>query len=80
VALTAGGATGPNDYINWLKHGRVAKDGPRIENATIPAEESVAIIWRAITKYNASYNELSGRMVEFSNWARGWLQQQQKST
>jgi hypothetical protein len=27
----AGGATGANDYINWLKYGRVARDGARVE-------------------------------------------------
>ena len=75
----AGGATGPNDYINWLKHGRVTKNGPRVENATIPAEESVAVIWRAITKYNATYNDLSPQMAEFSNWAKEWLQQQRSN-
>jgi hypothetical protein len=44
----AGGATGPNDYINWLKHASIVRGGPRIDNATIPAEESVAVVWRAI--------------------------------
>jgi hypothetical protein len=62
----AGGATGPNDYTNWLKHGGV-------ENATIPAEESVALIWRAITKFNVTYNDLSPQMLSFQNWARQWL-------
>src|SRR4051812_891867 len=38
----AGGATGPNDYINWLKHGSIVNGGPRIENALIPAMEGVA--------------------------------------
>jgi hypothetical protein len=68
-----GGATGPNDYINWLKHGRVKKDGPRIEKATIPAEESVAVIWRAITKFNATCNDLSPQMLSFSEWGKSWL-------
>ncbi len=68
----AGGATGPNDYINWLKHGRLKKDGPRIENATIPAEESVAVIWRAITKYNVIHNDMSPQMLSFQKWVREW--------
>jgi hypothetical protein len=63
----AGGATGPNDYTVWLKHGGV-------ENATIPAEESVALIWRAITKYKVTYNDLSPQMLSFKDWATGWLQ------
>jgi hypothetical protein len=75
----AGGATGPNDYINWLKHGRMEKDGPRIENATIPAEESVAVVWRAITKYNAIYKDPSPQMLSFHKWAREWLQKDKSS-
>ena len=62
----AGGATGPNDYANWLKHGGV-------ENATIPAEEGVALIWRAITKYNVTYNDPSPQMLTFADWAKEWL-------
>jgi len=68
----AGGATGPNDYTNWLKHGGV-------ENATIPAEESVALIWRAITKYKVIYNDLSPQMLRFEDWAREWLRKDRNS-
>ena len=69
-----GGATGPNDYINWLKHGRCKKDGPRIEAVAIPAEESIAVIWRAITKYNVTYDDFSPQMLSFAKWAKDWLQ------
>jgi hypothetical protein len=69
-----GGAIGPNDYINWLKHGTLVKNGPRFEHATIPAEESVVIVWRAMTKYNAVYDDLSPQMLSFTNWLREWLQ------
>jgi hypothetical protein len=71
----AGGAIGPNDYINWLKHGSLVRGGPRIENATIPAEESIKTIWRAITKYRATYDDLSPQMMMFRDWARKWLQE-----
>jgi hypothetical protein len=67
-----GGATGPNDYSVWLKHGGA-------EKATIPAEESVAMIWRAITKYNVTYNDLSPQMGSFQNWARDWLLRDRKA-
>jgi hypothetical protein len=69
----AGGAIGPNDYINWLKHGSFG-GGPRVENATIPAEESLKTVWRAITKYRASYDDLSPQMLSFRGWATEWLQ------
>jgi hypothetical protein len=72
-----GGATGPNDYINWLKHGRIRKDGPRIENVTIPAEEGVCVVWRAITKYNAIYKDPSPQMLGFHKWAKERLQEDQ---
>jgi hypothetical protein len=74
-----GGATGPNDYKNWLKHGTLTIGGPRIENATIPAEESVAMVWRAITKYNAAYDDMSPQMQSFRNWMGDWLQKELKS-
>lgn len=70
-----GGATGPNDYKNWLKHGSFS-GGPRIEAATIPAEESVAMVYRAITKYNAVYDDLSPQMLSFINWMGEWLQKE----
>jgi hypothetical protein len=69
-----GGATGPNDYINWLKHGSIVRGGPRIDKATIPAEESVAVIWRAITKYHATYEDQSPQMLSFHGWAKAWAQ------
>jgi hypothetical protein len=54
----AGGATGPNDIINWLTHGGV-------ETAKIPAEESVVIVWRAIRKFHASYGYVTPQMKSF---------------
>jgi hypothetical protein len=69
-----GGAIGSNDYINWLKHGTLVKKGPRFETATIPAEESVVTVWRAVTKYNAVYDDLSPQMLSFMRWMREWLQ------
>ena len=69
----AGGAVKPNDYINWLKHGSLVRGGPRIESVTIPAEESIKTVWRAITKYKAVYDDLSPQMLHFRNWAKEWL-------
>jgi hypothetical protein len=71
-----GGATGPNDFKNWLKHGSL--NGKRIENATIPAEESVGMVYRAITKYHAVYDDLSPQMLRFVNWMGEWLQAELK--
>jgi hypothetical protein len=69
-----GGATGPNDYKNWLKHGTL--NGERVEAATIPAEESVVMVYRAITKYHAVYDDLSPQMLHFLNWMCEWLQKE----
>jgi hypothetical protein len=68
-----GGATGPNDYINWLKHGRIKPDGPRVESTTIFDDESIAVVWRAITKFQVTYNEQTPQMLSFANWARRYL-------
>jgi hypothetical protein len=74
----AEGATGPNDYINWLKHGTLQKGGPRIENATITELEVIATIWRAITKFEAVYvagpGDRTPQTLSFENWARAHLQ------
>jgi hypothetical protein len=69
-----GGATGENDYINWLKHGSLKNGGPRFETATIPTEESAVIIYRAITKYNAVYDDLSPQMLSYLGWLKEWLE------
>jgi hypothetical protein len=66
---TAGGATGPNDYINWLRHGTIVRGGPRIERVTVPAEESTAVVWRAVAKYYVTYTDLSPQMLSFHRWA-----------
>jgi hypothetical protein len=76
----AGGATGPNDYINWLKHGQLMKGAARIENATILEIEVIAVIWRAITKFRVTYPEIrTPQMLSFENWARSYLQQDKNS-
>jgi hypothetical protein len=70
-----GGATGPNDYINWLKHGQIERGGPRIETATISELEMIAVVWRAITKFQATYNDTTPQMQSFAEWAKSHLQQ-----
>jgi hypothetical protein len=70
----AGGATGENDYINWLKHGSLKRGGPRFETATIPAEENLAVVYRAISKYRAVYDDLSPQMFSYLNWLKVWLE------
>lgn len=74
----AGGAIGPNDISVWLKHGTF--NGVKEENATIPAEESVAFICRAISKFKAVYDELSPQMTSFREWAKAWLENDLKTT
>jgi hypothetical protein len=68
----AGGATGPNDYAVWLRHGTF--HGVKTEKATISAEESVAWVCRAISKFMTVYGELSPQMTSFRQWAKEWLQ------
>ena len=68
----AGGLTGPNDISVWLKHGTL--NGARTEAITIPAEESVAFVCRAISKFEAVYGEISPQMLGFRKWATEWLQ------
>jgi hypothetical protein len=76
----AGGATGPNDYINWLNHAQLMKGAARIENATILEIEVIAVIWRAITKFRVTYPEIrTPQMLSFENWARSYLQQDKNS-
>jgi hypothetical protein len=75
----AGGSTGANDYINWLKHGTLKQGGDRIENVTISALEVIATIWRAISKFEAVYvagpADRTPQMWSFANWAREHLQE-----
>lgn len=68
-----GGAIGPNDYINWLKHGSLERGGPRLETATIPVLESVIVVYRAITKYHAVYDDFSPQMLSYLSWAKVWM-------
>jgi hypothetical protein len=67
----AGGAVGPNDYYVWLKHGTL--NGVKTEVVTIPDEESVVWIYRAISKFEAVYNDRSPQMTSFCRWAIDWL-------
>jgi hypothetical protein len=69
-----GGATGPNDYINWLKHGQIDRGGPRIETAAISEVEMIAVVWRAITKFQATYHYTTSQMQSFAEWAKSHLQ------
>jgi hypothetical protein len=76
-----GGATGPDDYINWLKHGRLIKGNPGSENAIIPEIEVLAVIWRAITKFRITYPEVrTPQMLSFENWMRLHLQEDENSS
>jgi hypothetical protein len=65
-----GGSTDPNACIHWLKHGTV--DGKRVEAITIPAEESMVIVCRAMTKFNAVYNDMTPQMAAFHTIATRW--------
>ena len=73
----AGGAVKPNDYSVWLKHGTF--NGIKTEKATIPDEESVVWIYRAISKFNALYDDYSPQMISFCRWAGDWLTGRGKS-
>jgi arginyl-tRNA synthetase len=70
----AGGATGPNAIINWLKHGTLVKRGPKVEKATITEVEVLATIWRGISKFEAVYGSQTPQMLVFGNWARTHFQ------
>jgi hypothetical protein len=65
---------GANDFINWLKHGAIAKGGPRFETAVINQLEIFATIYRAITKFEATYDDLSPQMKSFKSWLLEELQ------
>lgn len=73
----AGGLTDPNDISVWLKHGTLNK--ARVEALTIPAEESVAFVCRAISKFEAVYDDLSPQMTSFRKWAKEWLENDLKA-
>jgi hypothetical protein len=72
----AGGATEPNDFATWLKHGTYNGKKTGDEVFTIPNEESIAWACRAISKYNAVYNDLSPQMGSFQNWVEQWLKKE----
>jgi hypothetical protein len=60
-----GGSKNPNDVITWLKHGTY--DGKKCEKATMDNSEPPVIIWRAITKFFAVYDDVSPQM---RSWAK----------
>jgi hypothetical protein len=74
---------GANAVINWLKHGTLTKGGPRIDKAEIKELEAIAVIWRAITKFQAVYGatpaDRTPQMLGFQNWARAYLENPDKT-
>jgi hypothetical protein len=66
----------PNDFINWLKHGEVNKE--RCENATIPDDEWMMAIYRAIDKFGKFY-ELTPQMLSCCDSMRETLLEQKKT-
>lgn len=65
------GAKNPNDVITWLKHGTYK--GKKCETATIDHSEGMVVIWRAISKYFAVYDEVSPQMRSWANAIRDEL-------
>jgi hypothetical protein len=63
-----GGSKDPNACIHWLKHGTV--DGKRVEAITIPAEESMVIVCRAMTKFNAVFSDMTPQWRHFTRLPR----------
>src|SRR5262245_16241483 len=61
----AEGAMGPNDIITWLKHGTYK--GKKCGSATIEYFECVVTIWRAISKFIATFDDASTQMT---SWAK----------
>lgn len=57
-----------NTFINWLKHGTLDAGGPRYETATIELLEPLVVIYRAITKFGAIYDDLSPQMKCYNRW------------
>ncbi|MDH2343366.1 hypothetical protein [Bradyrhizobium sp. SSUT77] len=58
----------PNEVINWLKHGNYKKE--RRETLAIENSEPPVIIWRAITKFYATFNEVSPQMQSWQTSMR----------
>jgi hypothetical protein len=65
---------GTNNFINWLKHGSIEKGGQRFEKATIGMLDTLATIYRAVTKFEATYDDLSPQMKSFKSWLLEELQ------
>jgi len=71
------GATDPNDTITWLKHGTFK--GKKCEEATIDHAEVMVTIWRAITKFQAVYDEVSPQMKSWADATRTRLAAEKKA-
>lgn len=61
----------PNEVINWLKHGSYKKE--RREMLPIENSEPPVVIWRAITKFYATFNEVSPQMQSWQTSMREHL-------
>lgn len=59
----ADGSQGPNDFINWLKHGTY--NGKKCDTATIDDIEAPVTIWRAITKFYAAHKAVTPEMEKW---------------
>lgn len=57
-------ANGANDYVVWLKHG-TGPDGKRLERATVLELEMYALVSRAISKFHATYSDITPQMIQF---------------
>lgn len=82
--LQGEGVTGANDIINWLKHGEI-RDGAtgqhkRYETATIEEFEAIVTIYRAITKFEAVFeDQKTPQMLGFKKWAGSHLQNENEA-
>lgn len=61
-----GNAHKPNDFANWLKHAEAGRK--KYDKATMLQIDVIAIIWRAISKYQEHY-EPTPQMESFANTA-----------
>jgi hypothetical protein len=59
--------TSVNDIVNWLRHGEIkAKQHKRIENVAIGEFETIVLIYRAITKFDAVFeDQKTPQMISF---------------
>jgi hypothetical protein len=62
--------TSVNDIVNWLRHGEIKakqhNDYKRIENVAIEEFETIVLIYRAITKFDAVFeDQKTPQMISF---------------